>query len=102
MQTFPCPFAFSLSRRDVWERTTNSRLTRDRTVFSKPPHDYYWPEYTTLGYELVNGNAHHIVRGAQRIEPVTDGVLTSCHRAADLAARGKLFVDRPASLIDLG
>lgn len=24
-----------------------TRLTRDRTVFSKAPHDYYWPEYTT-------------------------------------------------------
>ncbi|OAD54894.1 hypothetical protein WN48_05905 [Eufriesea mexicana] len=24
-----------------------SRLARDRTVFSKAPHDYYWPEYAT-------------------------------------------------------
>lgn len=45
----PFSFSRSIGVSDVTcrKRTTAKTKRGNRTVFSEPPHDYYWPEYTT-------------------------------------------------------
>lgn len=73
---FP-PFALLCFRRDVWKRTTRDETNERPYRVLKGTARLLLARIHDSGYRLVNGNAHRFMRGAQRIEPVMDGLPTS-------------------------